>query len=110
MKKQDKLKDKWWNMSVSTNGQGPREKSRTPKAKVNTNSHATSSHCTGSWFSKSPVADAFGPNGKRKCPILMILRQFLMHLFKKDHGFQGNTRVLNQEELESLSDSFLDSQ
>lgn len=29
------LKDKWRNMSVSSTGQGPREKSRTPKAKVN---------------------------------------------------------------------------
>ncbi|XP_071742398.1 telomere repeat-binding factor 4-like [Rutidosis leptorrhynchoides] len=32
------LKDKWRNMSVSVNGQGPREKSRTPKAKSSTNS------------------------------------------------------------------------
>ncbi|XP_071736507.1 telomere repeat-binding factor 4-like [Rutidosis leptorrhynchoides] len=30
------LKDKWRNMSVSANGQGPREKSRTPKAKSST--------------------------------------------------------------------------
>ncbi|KAK3016823.1 hypothetical protein RJ639_006362, partial [Escallonia herrerae] len=29
------LKDKWRNMSVSSNGQGPREKSRTPKVKSN---------------------------------------------------------------------------
>lgn len=29
------LKDKWRNMSVSSNGQGPREKSRTPKTKAN---------------------------------------------------------------------------
>ncbi|KAI3714543.1 hypothetical protein L6452_21499 [Arctium lappa] len=35
------LKDKWRNMSVSANGQGPREKSRTPKAKINTDSPAT---------------------------------------------------------------------
>ncbi|KVH93984.1 Histone H1/H5 [Cynara cardunculus var. scolymus] len=35
------LKDKWRNMSVSANGQGPREKSRTPKPKVNTDSPAT---------------------------------------------------------------------
>ncbi|XP_076931624.1 telomere repeat-binding factor 4-like [Bidens hawaiensis] len=32
------LKDKWRNMSVSANGQGPREKSRTPKPKSNTDS------------------------------------------------------------------------
>ncbi|KAJ9688091.1 hypothetical protein PVL29_014038 [Vitis rotundifolia] len=30
------LKDKWRNMSVSASGQGPREKSRTPKTKANT--------------------------------------------------------------------------
>ncbi|KAI3524754.1 hypothetical protein L1887_03418 [Cichorium endivia] len=35
------LKDKWRNMSVSANGQGPREKSRTPKPKTNTDSPAT---------------------------------------------------------------------
>lgn len=36
------LKDKWRNMSVSANGQGPREKSsRTPKAKLNTDSPVT---------------------------------------------------------------------
>ncbi|KAL4589489.1 hypothetical protein LXL04_002396 [Taraxacum kok-saghyz] len=35
------LKDKWRNMSVSANGQGPREKSRTPKPKANTDSPAT---------------------------------------------------------------------
>ncbi|KAM0020869.1 putative transcription factor MYB-HB-like family [Helianthus debilis subsp. tardiflorus] len=34
------LKDKWRNMSVSANGQGPREKSRTPKPKCNTDSPA----------------------------------------------------------------------
>ncbi|KAI3525301.1 hypothetical protein L1887_03992 [Cichorium endivia] len=33
--------DKWRNMSVSANGQGPREKSRTPKPKTNTDSPAT---------------------------------------------------------------------
>ncbi|XP_035836915.1 telomere repeat-binding factor 4-like [Helianthus annuus] len=32
--------DKWRNMSVSANGQGPREKSRTPKPKCNTDSPA----------------------------------------------------------------------
>lgn len=35
------LKDKWRNMSVSANGQGPREKSRTPKAKANPDAPAT---------------------------------------------------------------------
>ncbi|KAD7476884.1 hypothetical protein E3N88_00020 [Mikania micrantha] len=35
------LKDKWRNMSVSANGQGPREKSRTPKPKNNIDSPAT---------------------------------------------------------------------
>ncbi|KAI3814473.1 hypothetical protein L1987_14113 [Smallanthus sonchifolius] len=35
------LKDKWRNMSVSANGQGPREKSRTTKPKSNTDSPAT---------------------------------------------------------------------
>lgn len=35
------LKDKWRNMSVSANGQGPREKSRTPKPKALTDSPAT---------------------------------------------------------------------
>ncbi|KAK9060821.1 hypothetical protein SSX86_021527 [Deinandra increscens subsp. villosa] len=34
------LKDKWRNMSVSANGQGPREKSRTPKPKSVTDSPA----------------------------------------------------------------------
>ena len=29
------LKDKWRNLNVSANGQGPRDKSRTPKAKAN---------------------------------------------------------------------------
>ncbi|KAL5572439.1 hypothetical protein UlMin_022036 [Ulmus minor] len=37
------LKDKWRNMSVSANGQGPREKSRTPKAKANPDTPATPS-------------------------------------------------------------------
>ncbi|KAL8223322.1 hypothetical protein R6Q57_018797 [Mikania cordata] len=36
------LKDKWRNMSVSANGQGPREKSRMPKPKSNTDSSAIS--------------------------------------------------------------------
>uniref|UniRef100_A0A5B7AW85 MYB transcription factor n=1 Tax=Davidia involucrata TaxID=16924 RepID=A0A5B7AW85_DAVIN len=35
------LKDKWRNMSVSANGQGPREKSRTSKAKANPDAPAT---------------------------------------------------------------------
>ncbi|KAI3802844.1 hypothetical protein L1987_30989 [Smallanthus sonchifolius] len=40
------LKDKWRNMSVSANGQGPREKSRTPKPKGNTESPVTPSAIT----------------------------------------------------------------
>ncbi|XP_062091072.1 single myb histone 4-like [Humulus lupulus] len=35
------LKDKWRNMSCSANGQGPREKSRTVKAKANSDAPAT---------------------------------------------------------------------
>ncbi|PON39503.1 Telomeric repeat-binding factor [Parasponia andersonii] len=35
------LKDKWRNMSCSANGQGPREKSRTVKAKTNSDAPAT---------------------------------------------------------------------
>ncbi|XP_071706336.1 telomere repeat-binding factor 4 [Rutidosis leptorrhynchoides] len=35
------LKDKWRNMSVSSSGQGPREKSRTPKAKSSTDAPTT---------------------------------------------------------------------
>ncbi|KAJ0745664.1 putative transcription factor MYB-HB-like family [Helianthus annuus] len=46
------LKDKWRNMSVSANGQGPREKSRTPKPKSNTDSPAT----------PSPMSQAPGPS------------------------------------------------
>ncbi|GAV72991.1 Myb_DNA-binding domain-containing protein/Linker_histone domain-containing protein [Cephalotus follicularis] len=34
------LKDKWRNMSVSAGGQGPREKSRTPKSKPNSDANA----------------------------------------------------------------------
>ncbi|GLT61252.1 hypothetical protein SLA2020_339740 [Shorea laevis] len=37
------LKDKWRNLSVSANGQGPREKSRTPKTKLNQEAPATPS-------------------------------------------------------------------
>ncbi|KAJ0531816.1 putative transcription factor MYB-HB-like family [Helianthus annuus] len=46
------LKDKWRNMSVSANGQGPREKSRTPKPKSNIDSPAT----------PSPMSQAPGPS------------------------------------------------
>ncbi|KAK9275671.1 hypothetical protein L1049_022938 [Liquidambar formosana] len=40
------LKDKWRNMSVSAGGQGPREKSRTPKTKANAEAPAAPSSST----------------------------------------------------------------
>ncbi|KAM7519652.1 hypothetical protein LguiB_018614 [Lonicera macranthoides] len=50
------LKDKWRNMSVGANGQGPREKSRTPKAKANTDAPATPLPLALTPASSTPVA------------------------------------------------------
>ncbi|XP_076910369.1 telomere repeat-binding factor 4-like [Bidens hawaiensis] len=50
------LKDKWRNMSVSANGQGPREKSRTPKPKTNTDSPAAAA------ATPSPMTQTPGPS------------------------------------------------
>ncbi|XP_065849057.1 single myb histone 4-like [Euphorbia lathyris] len=48
------LKDKWRNMSVSAGGQGPREKSRTPKPKVDSDS---SVHALATAVSPIPVSN-----------------------------------------------------
>ncbi|CAK9177129.1 unnamed protein product [Ilex paraguariensis] len=50
------LKDKWRNLIVGTNGQGPREKSRTPKAKANPDAPATPMPSAQTPASSTPVA------------------------------------------------------
>ncbi|KAK3025791.1 hypothetical protein RJ639_041947 [Escallonia herrerae] len=50
------LKDKWRNMSVSSNGQGPREKSRTPKVKSNPDAAVTPLPKPHTPASSTPVA------------------------------------------------------
>ncbi|CAI9286097.1 unnamed protein product [Lactuca saligna] len=55
------LKDKWRNMSVSANGQGPREKSRTPKPKAITDSPATAAPLAITWTPGSSAAAVVDP-------------------------------------------------
>lgn len=55
------FQDKWRNMSVSANGQGPREKSRTPKPKATTDSPATAIPLAITWTPGSSAAAVVDP-------------------------------------------------